>query len=134
MNKDHAEHALAAADAKLGKHRFMALIAGVILVATFLVGVALERYNNSGAAQVDFSRPGYQAVRSQVKKDTNTKTFPSTGQLDKAAIEDFKKLYNDRYDRVKNTTAFDPKTLSNDTLQLLDSNPADAAAAANPAQ
>jgi hypothetical protein len=50
------------------QHKFFVLIAGVILLSTFLVSVALSLYNSSGAAQLDLSRPGFQEVRKQATR------------------------------------------------------------------
>ena len=101
------------------QHKFFVLIAGVILLSTFLVSVALSLYNSSGAAQLDLSRPGFQEVRKQASRDTTTKTFPSTGTLDKAALDSFSKLYSEQAAKVSQTQGFDAAALSEESLQLL---------------
>jgi hypothetical protein len=101
------------------KHRFFLLIAGVIAIAIFLVSVALSLYNSSGAAQLDLSRPGYQAVRNQANRDTSTASFSSTGELDKAALDQFSKLYGEQSGKVTSVDSFDEAALSPDSLQLL---------------
>lgn len=103
------------------RHRFFVLIAGVIFVALFLVSVALNLYNNSGAAQLDFSRPGYQDIRNQAKRDTTSTAFPASGTLDKAAFDQFKKMYSERTAKVTSVDSFDAKALSENSLQLLGS-------------
>lgn len=107
---------------KWEQHKFFVLIAGVILLSTFLVSVALSLYNSSGAAQLDLSRPGYQEVRKQASRDTTTKTFPATGALNKAALDSFSKLYDEQTAKVVSTDAFDAAALSEESLQLLGSN------------
>ncbi len=109
----------AVAMTKWERHRFFVMIAGVILVAMFLVSVALSLYNNSGAAQLDLSRPDYQDIRNQAKRDTTSTTFPSTGTLDKAAYDQFEKMYDERTGRVLSVDSFDSKALSEESLQLL---------------
>ena len=104
------------------RHRFFLLIAGVIALAMFLVSVALSLYNSSGAAQLDLSRPGYQAVRNQAKRDTSTASFSSTGELDKAALDQFSKLYGEQSGKVTSVDSFDEAALSQDSLQLLTPN------------
>lgn len=101
------------------RHRFFGLIVSVIVVAVFLVSVALSLYNNSGAAQLDLSRPGYQDVRAQAKRDTTTAAFPATGTLDKAAFEQFLKLYDSRATKVSSVDSFDEGALSEESLQLM---------------
>lgn len=103
------------------RHRFFVLIAGVIFIALFLVSVALNLYNNSGAAQLDFSRPGYQDIRNKAKRDTTSATFPASGTLDKAAFDQFKKMYSERTAKVTSVDSFDAKALSENSLQLLGS-------------
>ncbi len=104
---------------KWEQHKFFVLIAGVILLSTFLVSVALSLYNSSGAAQLDLSRPGFQDVRKQASRDTPTKAFPSTGVLDKAALDSFSKLYSEQSAKVTETEGFDEAALSEESLQLL---------------
>lgn len=104
------------------KHRFLALIAAVILISLFLVSVALSLYNSSGAAQLDLSRPGYQDVRDQAKRDTTSKSFPATGSLDKEALDLFTKLYGEQSAKVSSSDSFDASALSADSLQLFAEN------------
>ena len=101
------------------QHKFFVLIAGVILLSTFLVSAALSLYNSSGAAQLDLSRPGFQEVRKQATRDTTTKTFPATGALDKAALDSFSRLYGEQTAKVSQTQGFDAAALSEESLQLL---------------
>lgn len=105
---------------KWQQHRFFTLIVAVILVSLFLVSVALSLYNSSGAAQLDLSRPGYQDVREQAKRDTTTKAFPSTGALDKSALDSFTKMYKEQTAKVTSVDNFDSVALSEESLRLLD--------------
>lgn len=104
------------------RHRFLTMIAGVILIALFLVSVALSLYNSSGAAQLDLSRPGYQAVRDQAKRDTTSKSFPASGTLDKESLDLFSELYGEQASKVTSSESFDASALSEDSLQLLTDN------------
>ena len=104
------------------RHRFLLLVAGVIAVALFLVSVALNLYNSSGAAQLDLSRPGYQAVRNQAKRDTVTTSFSSTGTLDKDSLDQFSTLYDEQAGKVTSVNSFDAAALGEDSLQLLTPN------------
>jgi len=104
------------------RHRFLVMIAGAIVVACFLVSVALGLYNSSGAAQVDLSRPGYEAIRNQANQDQSSKSFDATGTLDDATFKSFQDLYNARAAKVVDVASFDDAALSEDSLQLM--NPA----------
>ncbi len=102
------------------RHRFFVIIAVVIIVALFLVSIALSMYNNSGAAQLDLSRPGYQDIRNKAKRDTTSTAFPATGTLDVAAFDNFKKMYMERTAKVTSVDSFDARPISKESLQLLD--------------
>jgi hypothetical protein len=101
------------------RHRFLVMIGGVIVIACFLVSVALGLYNSSGAAQVDLSRPDYEAIRNQAAQDTNDKSFDATGTLDADTIKSFQSLYSDRAKKVVGVDSFDAAALSEDSLQLM---------------
>lgn len=101
------------------QHRFLVMIAGVILVAMFLVGVALGLYNSSGAAQVDLSRPDYEAIRSQAAKDEHAEGFSATGTLDETALSAFQDMYAARASKVVGVDSFGEAALSEDSLQLM---------------
>ena len=104
------------------KHRFLLLIASVITIAVFLVSIAMNLYNSSGAAQLDLSRPGYQDVRNKAARDTTTTSFPSSGALNKDAMNSFKKLYSDNTGKVTSVDSFDAAALSEDSLQVWEPN------------
>lgn len=101
------------------QHRFLVMIAGAITAACFLVSVALGLYNSSGAAQVDLSRPGYEAIRTQASQDQSSKSFDATGTLDKATFKSFQDLYDARAAKVVDVDSFDAAALSEDSLQLM---------------
>lgn len=86
------------------QHRFMLLVGIAIVAALFLVSVALMLYNSSGAAQLDLSRPGYQSVRQQASQTETFTSFPSTGDINKKSLSEFRALYDKQ---VKNVTAVD---------------------------
>jgi len=100
------------------QRRFFTMIAITIVVSMVLVIVAMSLYNSSGAAQLDLSRPGYQAVRKDVVQDKDAVAYPSTGELDQAAIDQFNKMYSTRAKSVSGASSFDPGAMSDDALQL----------------
>lgn len=101
------------------RHRFFALIVGVIIVSFLLVLVALSLYNSSGAAQVDLSRPGYQSIQKEASRGSIDDSFPSSGPLNAKAFDDFDKLYSGHSKRVVGVDSFDPQALDVTNLQLL---------------
>lgn len=100
------------------QHSFLLMVAAAVLVALFLVGVALALYASSGAAQLDLSRPGYQSVRSQVGQNGSFDGFPASGELDPAAIEQFRKLYDERSSQAASVNSFGGNALSDDSLSI----------------
>ncbi len=100
------------------QHRFFLLVAGAILLALFLVAIALNLYHSDGSAQLDLSRPGYQSVRDKVEKDTSDGAFSATGPLDESALNEFRTKYQNQAVRVKETKGFSPEALSNRALEL----------------
>ena len=104
------------------RHRFFLLVASVICIALFMVSVALSLYNSSGAAQLDLSRPGYQAVRDQASRDTVTQSFSSNGALTESALNSFSQMYKEQSGKVTSVDSYDAAALSEDSLQLLSDN------------
>jgi uncharacterized iron-regulated membrane protein len=102
-----------------GQHRYLLLIAIAIAIAIFLTGVSMALYNSSGAAQLDLSRPGYSAVTSQaVKNDSDFANYANTGTLDKAAIDEFRDLYDKQATKAKAVDAFSGDPLDPATLEI----------------
>lgn len=103
------------------RRRFALMIVASIAISMLFAAIAMSLYNSSGAAQLDLSRPEYKAVRKDVVQDKNPETFPSSGDLDKKAIEQFMTMYEARAKSVSGVDGFDPSAMSDDTLQLLPS-------------
>lgn len=101
-----------------GEHRFLIMIGVAIVIAFFLVGVALALYASSGAAQLDLSRPGYQSVREQATRTDAFDGFPTTGALDKAALEQFEKLYDERAIQATGVESFGGDGMSDESLSI----------------
>ncbi|MEO5950581.1 MAG: hypothetical protein ABIQ04_03990 [Candidatus Saccharimonadales bacterium] len=100
------------------QHRFIIMIVTVIIVSLVMVGSALALYASSGAAQLDLSRPGYQAVRDKVIPSDKFDTYSSTGTLDKQAIDDFRTLFNKSSKQVIGVDSYGGDVLSDQSLQI----------------
>jgi hypothetical protein len=100
------------------QHKFMLLIGLTIVIALFLVGIALALYNSSGTAQLDLSRPGFQSVREQASKSDEFNSFPSTGTLDQSALNQFRTLYNKQVKQVTAVDEFNGDAMNNQTLSI----------------
>jgi hypothetical protein len=114
MSEDHPPSRLT----KLQQYRFLAMMIGAIAIAMFLVGVAMALYNTSGAAQLDLSRPGYQSVRDQVMSTDTFDSFPSSGPIDKATLEQFRQLYDEQAKQATSVDAFGGDVMSDKALSI----------------
>jgi hypothetical protein len=99
------------------QHRFVVMIAATIAVSLVLVIISMALYFNSGAAQVDLSRPGYKAVREQVKNNGKDETFPAIGEIDKKSLDTFETMYDETAKQIQ-TDVFDPAVLSDESLSI----------------
>lgn len=100
------------------QHRFFLLVAGAIVVALFLVGIALNQYHSSGTAQLDLSRPGYQSVRDQLDQSSGSSRFSADGPLNEAAFDEFRRLYDEQAKSAEATDSFTPEALEDRALEL----------------
>lgn len=99
-------------------NRFVIFIIGSVVVALLLLFVSLGLYNSSGVAQLDFTRPGYEAIRSEVKDDNSYKGFSASGTLDQSALDEFDKLYSEKLKEAQGVDAFGNDVLSPETLKI----------------
>jgi hypothetical protein len=100
------------------QRRFTILIAATILIALFLVGVALDLYETSGAAQLDLSRPGYVSVRKQAVQSDQFNGFSSNGTIDKAAVDQFRQLYVSQATKATSVDSFSGDPMSDQALSI----------------
>lgn len=104
---------------RLTRHRFIVMIISTILIALFLVGVALALYASSGAAQLDLSRPGYVSVRNQAaKSESPFDSFPANGSIDKGVLDQFRKLYMAQADKATKVDSFGGTVMNDQTLSI----------------
>ncbi len=115
MTHDHDESGLVA---KAREHRFFIMIVASIIIALLLVMVSLGLYHRGGAAQLDFSRPGYGEVRKELPKEKDYQGFPSSGKLDKKALDEFMAGYDKRLKELHAVDTFSGDPLSFDSLQV----------------
>lgn len=105
-------------------HKFFVLVAATIGVSLLLVMVAMAMYSSSGAAQLDLSRPGYQAVQAQADRSEPITAFPATGPLTKDNLKDFRKMYDSQAEQVLGYDGFGGDPMSDPALGLDMSTPA----------
>lgn len=101
------------------KHRFTVMIAGALAVSIVLVWVGLLLYRQSGAEQVDLSRPGFQSIRKAASTQSSDDYFSPNGTLDDKAFDAFGKGYDNHAIRVIGVDSFGPKPLSEESLRVV---------------
>lgn len=110
----HYQHAVQ----QVKDHKLITMVFVSIVIALFLVFVAMTLYNSSGAAQLDLSRPGYEDVRKKVQQDTTTVSFSATGPLDEAALKEFSGKYDKEISDIQRQDVFASEALSEKSLQI----------------
>lgn len=93
-------------------------ITGSVAIAFVLVMVSMALYNSSGAAQLDLSRPGYKSVQDQVSRTDNFESFPATGPVTNAILDQFRNLFDRQVKPVDNADAFSPAALEDQALSI----------------
>lgn len=100
------------------RNRFLLAIFGSIVVALLLATYSMVLYNSSGTAQLDLSRPGYKSVRDKVKIDNSFDGFLESGQVDMAALDEFRQLYAPKAKDALSVDAFNSDVLSDHALGI----------------
>lgn len=105
--------------AQLKKHQFTTFLVGSILIAFFLVYIALSLYISSGTIQLDLSRPGFDKAREEAVKENQVfEGFSADGKIDAAALEEFKDLYSQELSDATAIDAYAGTPLTNEALQI----------------
>lgn len=94
------------------------MVTGAVATAFVIVVIALNLYDSSGTAQLDLSRPGYQAVRNQAGKNVEVEAFSATGGLSVEVFEQFDQLYSEQVKSMVKLDAFGGDVLSDKALGL----------------
>lgn len=95
------------------------IVVGSIIVATALVIFSMYLYNQSGAAQLDLSRPVYEDVRSQAWKGERFDGFDTGQDLNEESLEGFEDMFKEKRDKLREyADAFSPSDISDETLGI----------------
>lgn len=95
------------------------MIVASIGVACMLVAISMVLYSNSGAAQLDLSRPDYQAVRKHAQKTDSFEGFNSNKPLNSDTIKEFEQLFDKKMQEVDPyKDSFDATPISNEDLEI----------------
>lgn len=101
------------------KHSFFVFVTASILLSSTIVSISMTLYNISGAAQLDLSRPGYNAVRGQIEADDSAfQNFPANGPINSKIISNFILTYKNYSTKVKSFDAFGGDPLNSNELGI----------------
>ena len=100
------------------RHRLSLLLIMTVAIALVMTVISVIIYNNSGAAQLDLSRPGYRSVSSQVDKTDEINSYSSTGAVNKDTIQQFMQLYDSQASKAKAVDAFNGDPLNPEVLEF----------------
>lgn len=101
------------------KHQFLTFLVSAIIIALFLVYIALSLYHSSGTFQLDLSRPGFDQAREDVTKESQFfEGYPSNGPINEETLAEFNALYNQELKDATAIDAYSGDALSDSTLQI----------------
>ena len=98
------------------RHRLTLLLVLSASIALVLTIVSVILYTNSGAAQLDLSRPGYRAVSDKVERNSEIDQYSSIGPVTDKTIQEFIKLYKTQAGKAKAVDAFSGDPLNPEVL------------------
>lgn len=99
--------------------KFPVMIGMSIAISALLVFISMKLYFDSGAAQVDLSRPGYQSVRKHAQKTDSFEGFDSSETLSNETIDEFKAMFDRKIQEVEPyKNSFDGTPISNEDLEI----------------
>ncbi len=101
------------------KHQFATFLIVAILVALFLVYIALSLYHSSGTFQLDLSRPGFAKAREDITRERQVfEGYSKDGQINAAALKEFNQLYSQELKDATAIDAFSGEALTDASLQI----------------
>ena len=99
-------------------HQFACFIILCVAVALVMTLISLELYRRSGAIKLDMSRPGYEAVRTEVEKSSDDQPYDNSGPLNDSAINDFENRIKKYQSELDELGTYDNSIISDDSLNL----------------
>lgn len=101
------------------QHRLLLLLVISIAITFVLTGVSMSMYIGSGASQLDLSRPGYYQTIKDQDEIEEVREYSEAGLLNQEAITEFKELYIEQADKLKEANAFSGDPLDPEALGLI---------------
>ena len=102
----------------INRHRLPFAIGGALLISILMTVISMSLYFTSGASRLDFSRPGYEQAREQVKDEKPSQNFNPTGPLNRSVLAEFQKLFDEERATLKSIGNYKDKSMTDESLQL----------------
>jgi len=100
-------------------HKLLILVFTSVALSLIMVVFSMFLYINTGASQLDLSRPGYVDIRSKSdERPERFEGFSATGNLNKEALDEFSKLYDTKLKEIEMVNAFSSDALSTKSLRI----------------
>lgn len=103
---------------RIERHRIIYGITAALLVAMLLTVVSMALYVSSGASRLDLSRPGYEHVRTEVRKSTDDDIFSATGPMNSKVADEFQAYFTRHRTSLSQLDTFDTSALDDSQLQI----------------
>lgn len=104
----------------IARNKLLLLIVGAIFIAATMVYISMRLYDISGTAQIDLSRPDYQAVRNKISNQSTDMSFSSDGPINEKVLEEYRKTYEEQMKQAIDSQSFSGEPLSDEALRIGD--------------
>ena len=101
-------------------HRYLLLVSLTVIISGVLVAVSMTIYSVSGAALLDFSRPGVKSISNQVDRSNELVEYGASGPVNTTTINEFTNLYDTQAAKAKAVDAFNGDPLNPEVLEFSD--------------
>ncbi|HEX6258672.1 MAG TPA: hypothetical protein VFZ48_04285 [Candidatus Saccharimonadales bacterium] len=100
------------------RYRLLTAVVIAVAIALLLTTFSVLIYVRDGTSRLDLSRPGYEAVRKQIKPDDQSPAFKADGPIDIQTVAEFNAEFKKKIAEFNQLTSFDSTPLQDDQLKL----------------
>ena len=98
--------------------RFVIGLGLALIIAFLMTCLSVYIYVRSDIANIDLSRPGYEAIRKDIKTVDNSQAFSSSGPLSAQTVDQFTGLYASQSKDLHSFDDFSKDVINNDSLGM----------------
>jgi len=101
-----------------GRLNLMVMLTVSLVIASGLLVLSMHLYRESGAEQLDLSRPGYIRENVTISSREGEREFPATGAINEEVMREFRELFEIRQEAIVGMDAFRAELLSDSVFGL----------------